>query len=667
MAFQFLEGGKKLPFAIFFLISFLFSSNASAQETKLDEIVVTATRIEETKSDLPYSVRIITERDIKTSVAKNAGDLIAESALGHVHKYPGLSTSRIGLRGFDTDLFDDIKSRVLILINGNRTGTVNFATIPTDDIERIEIVKGPASVLYGSSAMGGVINIITKKANNEGVNGSVGIEAGSWGFIKTMAELKIKKEPFDFYLSASRSSIDDYSAKYYGKIENTGYDEEFLSARFGYNIFKNHHISLGFQHWKGWDIGSPGARYEPDIDDKKEIERNRIEINYKTENFNANYYFNNDRRENYEGSQTGKWETPGEISMTKTKTQGLSILKILPIDEHRILIGGQWDRINIKSSRNTGSPYNPKSQYDSYGLFTEGRLSLLEKKLIIHAGLRYDYFENKILSTEGIKNLKPREENLDNFTFRGGLLYKITENLHIKSNAGTAFRVPTPEELASDFISGGKRYIGNSQLKPEKSASYEIGISYTKESLKSEITFFHSKFKNKILRYEDTILNAYTYKNVDGATIQGFEGEFSYELSQILGVKFLLEPFANFIYHTRYVSKDETEISKYGKTLTYIPKWTGAFGMKVGQENWDLRLIGNYMGDEKVIDWSPSGKGKVVTKGDFTVFTLNTSYRPIKNFEITASIENLFDRAYEYVQYYPMPRRTFTAGMKWIF
>lgn len=446
-----------------------------------------------------------------------------------------------------------------------------------------------------------------------------------------------------------------------------GHEIGHVSARFGYNFLKNHHISLGFQHWKGWNIGSPGARYEPDIDDKKEIERNRIEINYKTENFNANYYFNNDRRENYEGSQTGKWETPGEISITKTKTQGLSILKILPINEHRILIGGQWDRINIKSSRNTGSPYNPNSQYDSYGLFTEGRLSLLEKKLIIHAGLRYDYFENKILSTEGIKNLKPREENLDNFTFRGGLLYKITENLHIKTNAGTAFRVPSPEELASDFISGGKRYFGNSQLKPEKSASYEIGISYTEESLKSEITFFHSKFKNKILRYEDAILNAYTYKNIDGATIQGFESEFSYELSQFLGTKFLLEPFANFTYHTRYLSKDETEISKYGKTLTYIPKWTGAFGVKTGQENWDLRLIGNYMGDEKVIDWSPSGNGKVVTKGDFTVFNLKASYRPIKNLEITASIENLFDRAYEYVQYYPMPRRTFTGSMKWIF
>lgn len=654
-----------MVFFILFLCLLFLANSALAEESQLEEIIVTATRVEEPKKDVPYSIQVITEEDIKNSTAKNAGDLIVESSIGHVHKYPGLSTSSIGLRGFRTDLFDDLKSRVLILINGNRAGTVNLATIPVDDIEKIEIVKGPASVLYGSSAMGGVINIITKKGKEEGIHGLIGSEAGSWKYWKTKGELNGKKGDFDFYLSASRSAMDDYSTKNYGKIENTGYDDRSLSARIGYSFFNKQHISVGFQHWKGWDIGAPGARYSPDPDNYKDIERNRVDLNYKTETFQAGYYFTKINDENHEGS-TGN----SELTLKKTTTQGLSLQKIFLIDEHRVIIGGQWDRIEVKSSRSTGAPYNPNSQYDSYGLFSEGRLSLFNKKLLLNAGIRYDYFENEILPTEGITSLKPRKENLDHITVRGGIVYKITDNFSLKGNAGTAFRAPAPDELATDYISSwGTHYIGNPDLKPEKSTSYDAGFAYIKDFFKSELTFFHSIFKDKILSYYDSILKAQTFKNVEGAIIQGIEGNFSYDIGLFAGLNFSLEPFVNFTYHTRYSSKDEDEIKKYGKTLQYIPKCTAAFGIRAGKDKWDLRLIANYTGKEKVVDWNPSSVNytKVVDKDDFTVVNLKASYRPLKNLEVTFSFENLFDRAYEYVQYYPMPRRTITGGIKWIF
>lgn len=94
-----------------FSIFSLFINQALSQETQLEEVVVTATRVEEPKKDVSYSVQVITEEDIKNSVAKNAGDLITEAVVGHVHKYPGLSTISIGLREFRTDLFDDLKKQ----------------------------------------------------------------------------------------------------------------------------------------------------------------------------------------------------------------------------------------------------------------------------------------------------------------------------------------------------------------------------------------------------------------------------------------------------------------------------------------------------------------------------------------------------------------------------
>ncbi len=657
---------KHLLYSVFIticILSLVTPASAGDDTTNLGEIVVTATRVEEPKKDVPASVQIITQEDIKDSTARNAGDLIAEAALGNVQKYPGALTSSIGLRGYSTS--DILTSRVLILINGNNAGTVNLAKIPVDDIERVEIVKGPASVLYGSSAMGGVINIITKNGREEGVHGFVGGEAGSWNYWKPQVELSGKKGVFDYYLTADRSSENDYKAKDYGKFDNTGYDDETLSLRLGYRFLDKGHISVGFQHWKGWDIGTPGPVYSPDPDDYKDSSRNGFDLGYKTETFNAKYYLVKDRDEWHSGLGTGN----SDISLKKTGTQGVSFQKTFPLGNHRIIAGGQWDRIKIDSSINTGAPYNPNARYDSYGLFTEDRLSLLEKKLLLSAGIRYDYFRNEILSTPGL-TVNPRKEDLSHLTVRGGVVYKLTGSFSLKGNIGTAFRAPAPDELATDYVSSwGTTYIGNPDLKPEKSTSYDAGVNYSRELLKADVTFFHSRFRDKILGYYDPGLSAMTWKNVDGAVLQGIEVNLSYDAGLASGLEISVEPFANISYNTRYSSKDEQEISNYGKTLLYTPKWTGAFGIRAGQDRWDVRLIANYTGDEKVQDWDFSSPTytDVVDKGDFTVVNFKGSFRPVKDMEITASAENLFNRAYEYVLGYPMPERTYTAGLKWIF
>lgn len=657
-----------LPFALSLSAVAVFAEQKTAS---LEEIVVTATKVEEPKKDVSASVQIITQEDIKNSTAKDAGDLLSEAGVGHIHKYPGALTGRIGIRGLAGDAHDDpFKNKVLVLVNGSLAGTSNLALIPVDNIERIEIVKGSASVLYGSQAMGGVINIITKEGK-EGIHGSAGVEAGSWEFWKTSAELNGKKGAFDFYLTASHSAMDDYKAKIkdkngndYGK--NTGYNDEAVSARFGYRLFDGHHISVGLQRWKGWEIGSPNASYSPDYDDHTDKDRNGFDIGYKTETFDAKYYFVKNKSENHT-------VTSGAITNTTTTekdTQGVNAQKSFHIGDHRVIIGGQWDRIEVESSRKTGAPYYPNSKYDSYGVFTEGRLSLFDKKLLLSAGLRYDYFENRILTTAGIPSVKPRKENLDNVSVRGGLVYKLADSLSLKGNIGTAFRAPAPDELATDYVSSwGTRYIGNPNLKPEKSTSYDAGVEYSRDLFKSGLIFFHTDFKDKILSYYDSSLSAQTFKNVDGATIQGIEANISYDIGLASGLNISIEPFTNITYHMKYSSKDELEINKYGKTSLYTPKWTGAFGIRAGKEKWDARLIANYTGDEKVQDWNSSSPtyGKAIDKSDFTVVNLKGAYRPIKNFEITASIENLFDRAYEYVMGYPMPRRTFIGGVKWIF
>jgi len=642
----------------------------------IEGIVVTATRIEEPKKDVSTPVQIISAEDIKNSTAKDVGDLISEAGVGHIYKYNGALTSMIEIRGLTTDsMGNPLTSRVLVLINGSNAGTVNLAKIPIEDIERIEIVKGPASVLYGSSAMGGVINIITQKGRKEGFNGAVFGEGGSFDYWKAGAELSGKQDRFDYYIDASRSARGDYRAAELGKIENSSYDDETVSTRLGYRLFDDHYASIGFQHWKGWDIESSGPSYDPDPDDYNDKKRDAIDLNYDASFFNklmslkAKYYYIWDRDE---------WHTTGNMMVgpgnsvvdeTDRDSQGAMLQNTFAVGDHRITVGGQWDRIKTTSWRSNGAPYNPDSQYDSYGVFGEGRLSLFNKRLLVNAGLRYDYFENKVVATEGL-SVNPRTENIDNVTARGGVVCKITDALSLKGNVGTAFRTPSPLELAADYeidygIWGKYYYLGNPNLDPEESITYDAGIEYADGLFRGDLTFFHTDFDKKIVSYYDAALAATTYKNADSATLQGVELNVAYDIGHALGIGLVIEPFANATYRTEF----KQESDGVETPLTYIARLSGAIGMRVAQEKWDARLIVNYRDTEDVTDFDYTAPtyNQIVEKGDFAVVNLKGSFRPIKNLELTASIENLFDKKYEYVLDYPMQGITFIVGAKIIF
>ncbi|MBW2120189.1 MAG: TonB-dependent receptor, partial [Deltaproteobacteria bacterium] len=145
---------KKWMFVFAFTVLLAFPGFSSAEEDKkdkkivstMDEVVVSAGRVEEKKKELTSNVLIIDEEEIKNSSARDVGDLLAEKGIGHIQKYPGALTS-FGIRGFRTEAHgNDLKGHVLVLLNGHRAATGNVAKLMTRNIERIEIIRGPASV-----------------------------------------------------------------------------------------------------------------------------------------------------------------------------------------------------------------------------------------------------------------------------------------------------------------------------------------------------------------------------------------------------------------------------------------------------------------------------------------------------------------------------------------
>ncbi len=472
-----------------------------SQARVLPQVVVTATKIEESPLEVSSFVRIITEEEIKKSPAQSLGDLFPELGLGHTHKYPGTLTGRISLRGITSDLFDPLKGGVLILIDGQRAGTVNLAKIPLDNIERIEIVKGPFSALYGTQAMGGVINVITKRAKKEGLGFNISAEAGSWNYWKGLSELEIKKTfpdyAVDFYLLGERDSRDDFDAKGYGRIKNTSYDEGALDAKLGLSFLKNHYLSFGIQSFHGWDIGSPGARYSPSLKDYSDKKRDSYSFLYKFKEIELSYAytFDRDRWHSFYGSSES-------ISTKIMKGRDLNLKVPFSFGSHRFLLGGEYYELDVTSRRNVGAPYYPNSEFKNYGGFFQAKLNLYREKLFLIPGIRYDYFETEILTTPGIRNLKPKKEDKDRFTGKIGFLYRLTNELSLKANLGEAYRTPTADELAADYVAfWGTRYLGNSTLKPEKVYSFDFGLDYGGKFGLLSFSYFYNKYDDKISGY----------------------------------------------------------------------------------------------------------------------------------------------------------------------
>ena len=202
----------------------------------MGEVVVTAGRVVEKIQEQTMSVLVIDAEEIAASPARDLGDLFAEKGLGYVQKYPGALTT-VSIRGFKTNAqASDLLGDSLVLLNGRRAGTGNVAMIMTRDIERVEIIRGPGAVQYGSAAMGGVINIITRQGEGP-VNGEVFGALGSYDFAEGGALLSGDTDRFDYSVSFAQSTMNDYKTADGDRYRNTGFDsKQSYSVNLGYSF-----------------------------------------------------------------------------------------------------------------------------------------------------------------------------------------------------------------------------------------------------------------------------------------------------------------------------------------------------------------------------------------------------------------------------------------------
>ncbi len=634
---------------------------AASSTTVMDEVIVTANRIGESEKKLSANVDVITSEDIRHSQSVNVGDLLAEKNIGHIQKYPGSLTS-IGIRGFRTETHgNDLQGHVLVLLDGRRAGSGNLDKFLTKNVERIEIIRGPGAVQYGSGGMGGVINIITR----QGAENAVFVEAGggSFGTYEGSVGGQIKQGTFDFSGATTYETRDDYETGDGKTYHNTGIDyQEGISTNLGYSFSEHQRLGLIFTGFNVHESGSPEYLSQNDRDDYSNKANYSADLKYtgatagSSYQWMARYFIGQDRNKWYSpsGSNPSYWDDD-TFTTNKTDQMGAQVQASGVFDFATLTAGFDWLDYEVKNTYES-----EKTTYENPAVFLLGSSSVVNDQLTFNYGLRYDWYKVKVTEPAG------NDETEKNLTPMIGVAYQVTEVLKIRAQYAQAFTMPSADQLAANYYSSwGTLIEGNPDLDPEKSKTYEGGLDIDWNGLSASLTYFHTDFKDKIVTdYLDT--GAQSWENVGDATISGFETSLSYDVGVPLEWAWEVRPYFQATFLTDY-EDDETD-----DDLLYISGTEFSSGIKVNNgDGIFCQLNVNYTGSQDVEDWeSGAYPAPVVNLDSFTVADFTASWRFYEDENLgalTASgeVSNIFDKEYAYVKGYPMPGRGVFVSLRW--
>ncbi len=590
-------------------------SDEPRYDIDLEKIVVTPSKIEQYYKSSTQNTSIISKEDIEASGITEITEILDLLPSVDILEYGSTGSTRaVHTRGASS-------SQVLTLIDGRpintpRDGETDFNQIPLSNIERIEVLRGPASSIYGANAVGGVINIITKSGKKK-MNSEILNKFGSFNTRLSSLTHGYKINNFDYFLS-----YDNLASC--GHRNNADYLSHNINTKLGYQLNKDNHISVSTGYYNS-EVGTPGQVSNEDLDDRQETYKKYIDISYKGkilegQDINLKFFHNFDRLEFIETFE------PIDKDAYQTKVYGMDVQVSQELfDTFRTAIGISFQDHNLNSSNSGKHAYNLK------GVYFESETDIF-KKGSIKVGARWDDYSN----------FGSRISPSSSFNFW------VWDKIKFHALVGKSFRAPTFNDLywpKEDWgIFGGVE--GNQNLGPEKAISYEAGISgYFLNKFKTDVTLFKTNIDDLIAW---TVDNNWWWRpeNIGSATIKGAELETEFVIKEHLKADF------NYTY---LEAKNKDTL----KWLIYRP-----------QHLYKLKLT--YSPTPKYeLGLSTIYKTKRFTNSDNTDFlkscyiaNVDFNYNLNKNLQILFEVKNIFDRSYQEEREYSMPGRAFYGGIK---
>jgi outer membrane cobalamin receptor len=591
-------------------------SNASAEGVELDRIVITASRVEEDSGSVARNVDVVTRKDIERTQAKDLAELLTDFTSVNVSDYGGLGASKtIRMRG-------STSSQVLVLVDGRpvnspRDGQADLSAIPLDNIERVEIVHGPGSSLYGSGPMGGTVNIITRSPPKEKQKTEV---YSSFGTFRTYTERLshgARISGFGYLVSAGYQSSGGFRA-------NTELESHDINAKFEYKLNDNNDIALnsGFYRSK---LGAPGSISSPDADDTQKNTRNFLDASWSfkpdtTAAASMKVYQNYDRLEFNENTAGSLFDIAGKKDAHTTTVRGYDAQFSKRFSENYQGICG----FNYVGNFND-STSSAKHRYNVRAGYLENKVDIFGR-LKLNFGARLDEYSN--LGTQ----VNP------SFNF----LYSVNDALKLRGSISRSFRAPTFNDLYWPDEGWAK---GNPGLKPEKGITKEMGVqTEVNKYVGFGLTYYRSDYDNLINWVERA--GVWQPMNVNSAEIDGIELENKIKIAD------------NWSVDTgyTYMRAKDADTRKY---LIYQPRHKADCSLKYkGSHGLVCELKGQFTGKR-----FHDAENTIEVKRFYTV-GFNVSKKCKSGVTYFAAIDNLLARKYNVIQDYPMPGFSFTGGLK---
>ena len=616
---------------------------------KIGDVVVTASRTEQAIKDSPAAVEVITREDLDNMGADSLEQALALTI--------GVSTLANGMVGNEVSIRGVASNKTLILVDGRRITTENtpqtanayeLHRVNMDDVERIEIVRGAVSSLYGSEAMGGVINIITKRP--EKLQSKVSLDWSSkysnLGLVQDFGKVGRNKD-WEIKVGTRFTKVRKIT-------NNTGStnmhgDKSYVNLDIRKNIGERKHLDLFFDYMKEDLKSITGVRYAK-YDNYRTTVGTSFNGRDKKGDYELRFYYTNFKRDHGTRTAAGTLSGFDILEANSYITDGRRSIRVN--DDHILTFGGEYRIEDYDGTRVAdGSTHTViregvTANYGETRLY-HGAVYLQDEwmpndKWLIMPSVRWDYnneFGNKM-------------------TAKIGSTYHISDNTRVKLNIGSAYRAPTASELYMNWfghMGGGMALLisGNRELKPETALNFDVGLEAERGKTSGKISYFHNKIEDMITTHISMgIIPGHgpgmisKYVNVSEATLKGLELEAKHKIGKHFSIRAT---------HTYLDATDQNGVRLTGRARnrTSLQLMYNESNSGIDATLWNDWLNG--------YGYTESNKFKQ-TDASLLNFVVNKKFND--SFSAYFGVNNILDKENDVLNY---DGRLWRGGVKWTF
>ena len=603
----------------------ILSQMAISAETEINEILVSASLVPIAASRSANAITVIDSEQLRNRAALTVGDLLRD--------VPGLAVSRSGVQGSQTQ----IRARgaeanhLLVLIDGveandpSQSDELNWGTLSADDIERIEVIRGPQSSMRGSDAMAGVVNIVTRSAE-QAFSAKLFTEAGSFSTTRHGFHIGTKQGDFNVRLGVSDTKTDGDNISRTGD-EKDGYENTSINLKAGFTVNEEFKLSFSARQSDGMNEFDADGDFDGFVEDQDRVS----EFRNSTMGLQADYV-----------SADGRWQHKLVIAQSKHDNEAfadgvLGNVTASTKDQYQYIGSMFWDdssqRISVLAEREEedyrqrgplswGLDPNQDRERDTNSFAIEYRNDISDR-LSLALSSRYD--DNSEFDSAN--------------TYRMEAVYQLRDDTRLRSAYGTAVKNPTFSERFGFYTN----FIGNPELKPEESTSWELGIDQQLGDFSLSATLFDSELENEIngFAYDAVNMGFTAVNNEEVSERQGVELTASVDLDESLAIS------------AAYTYTDSVQSDGAGGYEDEVRRARHTANLNLAWQATDLlQLTTNvqYSGSQSDEFFPPlPAPSQIVTLNDYTLINVNANFSATDRLDIYLRLDNLLDDDYEEV------------------